>query len=805
MSRALFVDSKPHLARPLLQVVIHRGNAGDTSQVGLDLFGDGFVEREILALDSHLDGSAQGRTVGLRLDTKLDDALGALSAQRLHLLVDPLQDGLGVDLVGLALGDAHVGERQVRRDDLVVVDVDRETHRGIEIQDEGVRQRSEPGLDGLRDLRGLLQAGVRLGFQTHRETLELAGKEDHGETRRTRQSRQQRRAEQGREGKAVRDHRAEHGDVAPPQPVEAPVHSAAESAQEGQIAPHTPAIPSPPLRPAATPEIEVVGGQDHEALEERSDQADHHALREYADELPRRPLHEKQGSEGGHRRDHRGGHRPHHLVRALHHRLADAFAAFDVPVDVLQHDDGVVHQHAGDQQHPDQGVGVDADVEQREEDDRGQEAEGNGHDREQGVAKANGEPEQCHDEEHARRQVVDENTDSRRHEIAGVEGGAHHHPLWNQGRELLQPGIHPRREFAHVGLVLLSDGDDRCGIAVVARDEDPFLESALDPRHIAHADARPHPVFPDHRVEDLLHRHVVTRGPQRRLSDLVLEGSGGQVLVLPADSKRHVVHGEAVEGRAGAVHQDPHLPVLESPCLRHGNAGQLPQARLGFAGHVADGHLAHAPDICHHHHDDGPNLAKHDLDEPGLLGVEGQVLHLVERAPHVIDRGFVFDGAEGLVEVEVDGGDVGLGGRAHLVDVADAAKLLFEFRRNEALDLLRRGALPDRGDHGLVEGDVVEVLDLRELQRVPAGHDAHHEEHVHQNRLANTELRKRHLTATGAASTASPSRSNDTPLTATRCPSSRPARTSTWSGRKGTGRALTRKRRARPSSSTTNT
>ena len=352
--------------------------------------------------------------------------------------------------------------------------------------------------------------------------------------------------------------------------------------------------------------------------------------------------------------------------------------------------------------------------------------------------------------------------------------------------------------MAHVGLVLLGDRDDHGGAAEVARDEGGLLEPALDAGDVAHTDEGAVGLFEDDRVEDLLDGPVVAGCPDGCFAELVLQGTGGEVLVLAADALGDVGDRETMEVGPGAVDEDPDLPLLEAADVDLRDARDLPDAGLDLLGNVAEGEVPHVAGVAHDDEDDVLDLGGDDLPEARLLGVERQVLGLVDRASDVVDRRFVVDGLEVLVDVEADHRDVRLGGRTHLLDVADRDQLFLELRGHEAFDFVRGRSGPLRGDDDLIQDDVVEVLDLRQLERVPASDHAHEEEDVDEDRLPDAELGQGHRT-----STRMPLRSWSTAVTTTRAPSSRPLVTSTRSGRKGTGRVETRRRRARFSSSRT--
>ncbi|MNF71175.1 hypothetical protein D3C84_531210 [compost metagenome] len=75
-------------------------------------------------------------------------------------------------------------------------------------------------------------------------------------------------------------------------------------------------------------------------------------------------LHEADGGEHRGQGQGHGDHREGDLAAALERRLHRGHALFDMPVDVLQHDDGIVHHQTDRQDHGQQGQGIDGEAHQ---------------------------------------------------------------------------------------------------------------------------------------------------------------------------------------------------------------------------------------------------------------------------------------------------------------------------------------------------------------------------------------------------------------------------------------------------------
>ena len=272
--------------------------------------------------------------------------------------------------------------------------------------------------------------------------------------------------------------------------------------------------------------------QDEQAFEERCNEADDDTFGHHRNEFTCSSSDEQQRSEGRDRRRDSDCDRPQDFVRPGDDRAAQLHAFFDLPVDILEYDDCIVDEHARYEQHPDQGVRIDADIEQGEEDDRREEAERDCDDREHRVAKADREPEQRCNEDHPGGQVVEQDADSGGHEVRVIQCRVDLNAFRHERGELFEEGVDRRDEVPDIRLVLLADGDEGGGLSVVAGDEDGFFQAALDPADVADTNARARSVLEDDGVEDFLDRGIVAGRTQCGLAEFVLEGAGGQVLVL---------------------------------------------------------------------------------------------------------------------------------------------------------------------------------------------------------------------------------------------------------------------------------
>ena len=360
-------------------------------------------------------------------------------------------------------------------------------HVGGVVEDLAADERVEHrALHLTHDRVGLLEPEVALGLVGHEVVVKLASEQVDREPRRHADAKHDQRQREHSELGPVREHQVERPQVGETQPRNTRVDTDVQGVGGGRYPRGRPApttrrrrVQALPRRVAAPP-VQVVGGQDQQALEERGDQADDHRLREDRHELARSARHQQHREEGRTGGADGGDDRPQHLLGALHHRLAKRFPRLDAAVDVLEHDDRVVDEHAGDQQHADQRHRVDGEVEERKEDQGGQEAERDGHDREQRIAEADREPQKGPDQEDSDEQVVREHAHPRADPAGGIPGRVDLDPLGHHRSIALREGVDALRHGQELRALLLGDGQYERGVPVVAPVEAPLLDALLD-------------------------------------------------------------------------------------------------------------------------------------------------------------------------------------------------------------------------------------------------------------------------------------------------------------------------------------
>ena len=447
LSGALLVDHQPDLPRPLAQVVLDVGDAGEGVEVLLHLPRDRLRDRVVVSLQPHRHRLSHRRPASRRQRAQLDHLLRVLLAHAVDSLLHQGDRLLGSEDELLPIHDGGEGHGDVGAGVGLRISGDGAADEGGVVDQRLPEQIVELTLDLAEDLVGAVQTVVRRGLEHHEEVVVLGLEEHDGEVGRHARGEDEQRHRERAERQAVSQDHVERAQVEPPQPADSAVDPQVHRPEDSDDAPETPARLRPCLRGVPAPQIEIVGGQDDQALEEGRDQTDDHGLGEDRNELARRPPDQQQREEGRAGGRDRRGHRPHHLLGALDDGVPQGLSLLDAPVDVLEHDDRVVDEHARDQEHADQRHRVDADVHQREEDERGQEAEGNRDDGERRVPEADGEPENRHHQHDAGQQVVPEHGHPRGDPLRRIPDHAQLDTLGNGLSLRLDPAPHTGRDI----------------------------------------------------------------------------------------------------------------------------------------------------------------------------------------------------------------------------------------------------------------------------------------------------------------------------------------------------------------------
>ncbi len=373
-------------------------------------------------------------------------------------------------------------------------------------------------------------------------------------------------------------------------------------------------------------------------------------------------------------------------------------------VDVVDHDDRVVDQHADRQHQREEDHHVERHAGELHDDEGEQHGERNRRADEERVAQPHGEEEHDDHEHHAGQDVVLEigHHDADVLRLVGEEGRL---DAWRPGRlEPLDLGLEPIGKLDDVRARALLHRERHRLAAVDARVGAALLEAVAHRGDVAHLDRALSDDF-DHELLDGEGVFDLARDAQGQRLPLELELAAGNRDVLVADRIEHVVERDAVEPQALRVDVDLHLALDAADERRPQHAGN----RLDFVlNRLRQTPQLDRADVAREVHLENRHVGEVELAQDRLFGV-GRELGLGEVDPvaHLLQR-----------EVEVDAGDEldvhhrdALGrGRGDLFDSLEALELALELVGELAFDVGGRGSRPERVDEDVGNLDVREAL-----------------------------------------------------------------------------------------------
>ncbi len=413
---------------------------------------------------------------------------------------------------------------------------------------------------------------------------------------------------------------------------------------------------------------------------------------------------EEQRHESADRRQGRVEDRPADLPGADLGGLEGRFALLHVAVDVVDHDDRVVDQHADRQHQREQHHHVERHAGELHDDERQQHRERDRRADEEGVAQPHGEEEHDHDEHDAGEDVVLEigHHDADVLRLVGEEGRFHSR---RPGcLEALDLRLQPVGELDDVRTRALLHRQRHRFPAVDARVGAALLEAVAHRGDVAHlhralADHLDHELLDGERIFDL------AGDAQRERLALERELAAGDRDVLVADRVEHVVERGAVEAQPLGVDVDLHFALHAADEGRPQHAGDrldLVLHGLGQAPELDRADVAGEVDLQDRH------IGEIELAQDRFLGV-GRELGLGEIDPvaHLLQREVEVDAGD---ELDVDHRDALGRRRGDLFDPLEPLQLAFELVGELALDVGGRGSRPQGVDEDVGNLDVGETL-----------------------------------------------------------------------------------------------
>ena len=211
------------------------------------------------------------------------------------------------------------------------------------------------------------------------------------------------------------------------------------------------------------------------------------------EQLARQTVEEDQRDEHGAGREHRAEHGPAHLLRAFHHRIAEAFAPLPARRDVVGEHDGVVHHHTHAQQQAGQGDDIDGKPDGVEDEERDDQRDGNRQGHQHRRPEVLHEEEDHDDVQQDRHQDVEQQVADGIVQQLGLVAGHRELHLGIVLAEMLQLLRDALLELGHAGLALLDHGHHHGVRPVAAGEAGPGrfpLRHGRDVLDLEHAPAR---------------------------------------------------------------------------------------------------------------------------------------------------------------------------------------------------------------------------------------------------------------------------------------------------------------------------
>ena len=490
-------------------------------------------------------------------------------------------------------------------------------------------------------------------------------------------------------------------------------------------------LPDPPAA-LDLEELRAAHRGEGERLEERDQDGHRDGDAELEEELADDPLQERDRKEDRDDGERRRGGREGDLARADGRRLHLPLAHLAVPVDVLEHHDGVVDDDADDERQAEHRVGVEREAEEVDDDER---PEDRGRDGEQDVHGRRPRPEeepadeagQERREDEREEDLVDRPLDERRRVPVHVE-------LEALGQLGLQDGelrLDVAPHLDGVGAPELRDAEPDRRLAHGAHEPAAVLEAVLDDGDVLQADRRAGRVGDDEVAE----RRDVDRlalGADVHLALGPLDPPGRHLLVLPRDGAVHVEDGEAVGLEPRRVVPDADVAVAEAEDVDLADA--LDHLQLGPDD---------VPDVVGEE-DGGPVPGEDEPDDRLVLGVRLGDVGSVDLAREVVHgpRDLRLDVLQRRVDVAPDGElerEVRAplpGRRRHLLDALDGRAGVLEDVDDVGLHDLGRGALqrdPDAHDRVVDVGVLADAEALEDVAEAGVAEDAEADQGDHED------------------------------------------------------------------------
>ena len=360
-----------------------------------------------------------------------------------------------------------------------------------------------------------------------------------------------------------------------------------------------------------------------------------------------------------------------------------------MPVDVLQHHDGIVHHQADGQHHRQQRQGVDGETHQAHQGKCTDQRHRDGHQRNDGGTQRTQEDKDDQDDQPHRFPDGDKHVVDRLANKLRVVVGHRHFHAFRQQRAYIGHGLSQAvGDIQRVGGSLLDHAHRHRRLALVANNTAFVRRADFGITNVSQAQQVTARIIEDQLIKLLRGVHVGFR-EHGEFALLRLNTPRRNLDILPAQGVFHVLHGEVVRGELLRVEPDAHGEGARAANLHFGDAGDGLQAILDHPlQHVGDLHGAVAfavegdPD-----HRLGVGL---DLLHNGLGNfIRQQAAHPAQTVAYIVG-GFI--GVAAQAELRGDLGIFRTADGADEIQSVDARQHVFDRLGDLGLHDLRAGA-----------------------------------------------------------------------------------------------------------------
>ncbi len=260
-----------------------------------------------------------------------------------------------------------------------------------------------------------------------------------------------------------------------------------------------------------------------------------------------------------------GEDRPGDFLHGLAAGFQGRHSRLDVAHDVLEHDDGVVHDDADGQDEGEEGENVDAVTEQIKQGKGPENGDGDGCGGNQGGPEiAKKEKDEKNDQNRGNADGLGHFPDGRLDIQGGIEGEVEADVGGKKGADPVNLLAHLPGHLDGVGIRLFDDAKAHGGFAIEAGDGGLHLRADFHGGHLPEADGRAVDLA-DKKIRILFRTVHAAAGDDAEGAAFPLDPSGGEFDVFPAKKGADIGRGDFAGGHFLGIEPDPHGGSFLSP------------------------------------------------------------------------------------------------------------------------------------------------------------------------------------------------------------------------------------------------